>query len=236
MKTILITGSAGGIGDGMVKYFRNNDWFVIGVDKIKHNTIKNTNLFFNYDISDIRQIEKLKIDLDKKNIKHIDILVNNAAIQIKKKIFDIEYNDWKICMDTNVIAPFFMVQKLIDKLDDSAVFNISSIHANLSKKDFLLYATTKGALKTLTQNMSLEFTNTRVNCILPAAIDTPMLKYGLSSEEYDKLKNYHPVLDIGYPEDVAKLIFTLSQNSKFLTGSMIEFDGGISKLLHDPGV
>jgi len=236
MKIILITGSAGGIGNGMVKHFRDNGWFVIGVDRNKNNITEKPNLFFNYDISDIKQIEKLKNDLDKKNIKHIDILVNNAAVQLKKKFFDIEYSDWRVCMDTNVIVPFFMVQILLDKLNESSVFNIGSVHSNLSKKDFLLYATTKGALKTLTQNMALELPNIKINCILPAAIDTPMLKCGLSTGEYDKLKNYHPVRDIGYPEDVAKLIDTLSQNSKFLTGSMIEFDGGISKLLHDPGV
>jgi len=233
MKIILITGCNGGIGSGMVKYFKNIGWFVIGVDKTNSES-NELDIFLNYDISDMVSMEQIVDRLV--DIEHIDILVNNASIQIKKKFVDIEYIDWEKSMNCNVISSFFMVQKLLNKLNGSVVFNIGSIHSNLSKKDFLLYATTKGAIKSLTQNMALDLSpNTSVNCILPAAIDTPMLKSGLSKDEYKELKNYHPVRDIGYPEDVAKLIYTLSLNSNFLTGSIVEFDGGISKLLHDPG-
>lgn len=235
MKTILITGCNGGIGKGMVKYFKKREWYVIGVD-IDDNIEEYMDMFINCDISNISNIDLIVDKL--KDIEHIDVLVNNAAIQIKKEFKDINYVDWIKSLETNLISPFFIVQKLLDKLEivKGMVFNIGSIHSNLSKKDFLLYATTKGALKTMTQNMALEIApNVKVNCILPAAIDTPMLKAGLSEDEYNELKKYHPARDIGYPEDVAKLIELLSKNSGFLTGSMIEFDGGISKLLHDPG-
>ncbi len=89
----------------------------------------------------------------------------------------------------------------------------------------------------MTQNLSLELApDIMVNCIAPAAIDTPMLKAGLSEEEYIQLRKFHPVDRIGSPVELSKLVYTLCERNIFLTGAYIEYDGGISKLLHDPEV
>jgi len=63
-----------------------------------------------------------------------------------------------------------------------------------------------------------------------------MLKAGLTREEYLQLNRYHPVDRIGSPVELSKLVYTLCERNIFLTGAFIEYDGGISKLLHDPGV
>ncbi len=76
-----------------------------------------------------------------------------------------------------------LVQKLHKYLKGGSVIFIGSIHAKQSKKDFTLYATTKGAVRTLTQSLSLELApDIMVNCIAPAAINTPMLKAGLTKD------------------------------------------------------
>jgi NAD(P)-dependent dehydrogenase (short-subunit alcohol dehydrogenase family) len=139
--------------------------------------------------------------------------------------------------NVNVIAGYMLSKKLRKHLHGGSIVNIGSIHSSHSKKGFLVYATTKGAIKTMTQNLSLELApDIMVNCIAPAAIDTPMLKAGLTKEEYLQLERFHPVDRIGSPKELSKLVYTLCERNVFLTGAFIEYDGGISKLLHDPGV
>ena len=76
----------------------------------------------------------------------------------------------------------------------------------------------------------------RVNAILPAAIETDMLKKGFfnKEEQLNLLKDYHPLKKIGQPSDIAALVkYLLSDHSKFITGSNIPVDGGILSRLHD---
>jgi NAD(P)-dependent dehydrogenase (short-subunit alcohol dehydrogenase family) len=235
MKTVLITGSSGGLGQGLVNFYHKKGWFVIGVDRIKSDNPL-IHLEMPLDISEIGSTPPKIIKLLEENkIGKIDALINNAAIQIKKKIQDIEYNDWKTTLDTNLVAPFILVQKLQEYLYDGCVVNISSIHATQTKKDFLLYATSKGALTSLTKCLALELApKISVNAILPAAIETNMLKAGLSEKDYKLLQKFHPTKNIGEPEGLSKLVYYLCEKNDFLTGACIEYDGGISKLLHDP--
>lgn len=235
MKTVLITGSSGGLGQNLVNFYHKKGWFVIGVDRIKSdNPLIHLKMLF--DISEIESTP-LKITklLEENKISKIDALVNNAAIQIKKKIEDINHSDWTTTLDTNLVAPFTLVQKLQEYLYDGCVVNISSVHATQTKKDFLLYATSKGALTSLTKCLALELApKISVNAILPAAMETSMLKAGLSEEDYKLLQKFHPTQNIGKPSGLSELVYYLSEKNDFLTGACIEYDGGISKLLHDP--
>lgn len=235
-KVILITGCLGGIGSVMVDFFKEKGWFVIGTDR--RESWSNADIKITTDLNKVEEAtdQILKIISDSK-IKHIDALINNAAVQIKKKFDEFSYDDWIESFNVNVIAGYMLSKKLRKQLHGGSIVNIGSIHSSHSKKGFLVYATTKGALKTMTQNLSLELApDIMVNCIAPAAIDTPMLKAGLSKEEYLQLNKFHPVDRIGSPVELSKLVYTLCERNIFLTGAFIEYDGGISKLLHDPGV
>lgn len=235
-KIILITGCLGGIGSVMVDFFKRKGWFVIGTDR--RESYSNADIKITTDLNNVDEStdQVLKI-INDNNITHIDALINNAAVQIKKKFNDLTYDDWLESFNVNVIAGFMLVKKLRKHLQGGSVVNIGSIHSSQSKKGFLVYATTKGALKTMTQNLSLELApDIMVNCIAPAAIDTPMLKAGLSKKEYLQLRKFHPVDRIGSPVELSRLVYTLCERNVFLTGAFIEYDGGISKLLHDPEV
>ncbi len=233
-KVVLITGCLGGIGSSMVDFFKDEGWFVIGTDK--RESFSNADIKITTDLNSVEDaIQTIEKALEEAGLTKIDALINNAAVQIKKKFKDFTYDDWLESVNVNIISAFMLVQKLHKYLKGGSVINIGSIHASQSKKDFILYATTKGAIKTLTQNLSLELApDIMVNCIAPAAIDTPMLKAGLTKEEYNQLKKFHPVEMIGDPRELAKLILMLCKRNIFLTGAYIEYDGGISKLLHDP--
>lgn len=235
-KVILITGCLGGIGSVMVDFFKEKGWFVIGTDK--RESYSNANIKITTDLNDVEKSTNQVLNTVNQNkITHIDALINNAAVQIKKKFDDLTYEDWIESFNVNVIAGFMLVKKLRNHLQGGSVVNIGSIHSSQSKKGFLIYATTKGAIRTMTQNLSLELAPAiMVNCIAPAAIDTPMLKAGLTKEEYLQLRKFHPVDSIGSPVELSKLVYTLCERNIFLTGACIEYDGGISKLLHDPEV
>lgn len=235
-KTILITGCLGGIGSVMVDFFKRKGWFVIGTDK--RESYSNADIKITTDLNKVvESTDQVLKTINDNNISHIDALINNAAVQIKKKFDDFTYEDWIESFNVNVIAGFMLIKKLRNHLRGGSIVNIGSIHSSQSKKGFLVYATTKGALKTMTQNLSLELApDIMVNCIAPAAIDTPMLKAGLTKEEYLQLRKFHPVDRIGSPVELSKLVYTLCERNIFLTGACIEYDGGISKLLHDPEV
>lgn len=234
-KVVLITGCLGGIGSSMVDFFKEKGWFVIGTDK--RESFSNADIKITTDLSMVDDaVKTIEARIKKAGLTRVDALINNAAVQIKKKFRDFTYDDWLESVNVNIISAFMLVQKLHKYLKGGSVINIGSIHAKQSKKDFILYATTKGAIRTLTQNLSLELApDIMVNCIAPAAINTPMLKAGLTKDEYNQLKKYHPADMIGDPRELSKLILTLCERNIFLTGAYIEYDGGISKLLHDPG-
>ena len=124
------------------------------------------------------------------------------------------------------------------KNSKGSIINIGSIHAKQTKSRFIAYATSKAALKGLTQAMAVDFgEHVRTNIIQPAAVSTEMLINGFNDnpEGLKKLESYHPSGFIGTPKDIAKLAVFLSKDeSQFINGSSIDIDGAIGVRLHDP--
>ena len=141
----------------------------------------------------------------------------------------------------NSLAAFFLVQEFITELKElkGAVLNISSIHANQTKKDFLAYAASKSMLNSITKSLAIELSQygVAVNAVLPAAVETEMLKAGFKNDKnlLNRLKKLHPANKVSKPTEIAKFSKNLVEfDDVFLTGSLITFDGGISSLLKDP--
>ena len=163
----------------------------------------------------------------------VTALVNNAAIQILGSVENVTRQDWQKSMNVNVSAPFFMTQLFLDSLkaNNGAVVNISSIHALQTKRNFVTYATSKGALSSLTRNMAVDLGNAvRVNAIEPAAVSTDMLRAGFEGkeEQFKILEAFHPIARIATPEEVAQLaLFLCSEQSSFIHGACLNATGGI---------
>ena len=239
---LIITGNAGEIGSAIAKAFNNEGYKTIGIDQKKSN---NTNESLEFNIADIcsdkSAEDRLKKWLANKIPKDYDItIVNNAAIQITGSVQQLNTEHLMESLKVNCVAPFGLVKIILDLAQNQlkTVINISSIHQNLTKKNFLPYSVSKTALSGLTKAMALEIgDDVRVCEISPAAIDTKMLHKGFENDEdkIETLKSYHPTGCIGTPEDVAKLVSALAQiDSPFLNGTRINFDGGISYVLSDP--
>jgi NAD(P)-dependent dehydrogenase (short-subunit alcohol dehydrogenase family) len=243
--TCLITGAAGGIGRALAKVFVDAGFCVIAIDSVSDPKNICCNHYLQVDLSKTvydKNYANNIFDCLSKIIKMngLSVLINNAAVQILGGVDSLTRENWQHTLSVNLLAPFIWVQALLPHIESvcGCIINISSIHARLTKKNYVAYATSKAALSGMTRAMAVDLeARVRVNAIEPAAIDTDMLKAGFekSTEAYQQLQKFHPMQRIGTPEEVARAALWLSSSSSaFIHGECLSLDGGISKLLHDP--
>ena len=239
----VITGVAGALGRALAVAFVERGYKVFGIDFVESLNIKNIEYYcadLDQIVNDTAEKETLLKTINSwKGESEIRVLINNAAYQYLSKHHPIEIEKFTRSININLLAPYILTSHLSDDLEKTkgSVINISSIHARLTKPGFSVYASSKAALSMLTKSLALDFGGKfRVNCIEPAAIDTPMLRTGFQDESKLKdLRSFHPVGDIGTPEELAEFVYLLfSSGSTFIHGSCIDFSGGIAGRLHDP--
>ena len=244
-RAAVITGSAGSIGRALCDVFKAGGYKVIGID-IKDQDGPEADEWLHWDLiqfvaDDEYRGRMLGAIREAAGDAEISVLCNNAAEQRLAKTEDVSINDWQVSLDVNLTAPFLLVQGLLRDLEiaGGSVVNIASIHARLTKPEFIAYATTKSGLIGLTKALAVDLGGrVRVNAVCPAAIDTPMLREGFegrSSSNLDALRTCHPAGRIGQPKEVAELALWLaSPRASFVSGACYEIDGAISSRLHDP--
>ena len=242
-KTVLITGACGGIGKELCDVFAEAGFLVVGIDR---NIVKKFfHKYIQFDISQLAHSEEiadeLRLDVLAITDNRLDVIINNAAVQLLKPSTELTRDDWRNTLDTNLMAPFWLTTLFYRYLREvrGSVINIASIHAQLTKRNFVAYATSKGALVTMTKALALDLApEVRVNAIVPAATDTKMLRDGFvkNPNEYKSLKGYHPLGRIAFAKEIARAALYLSTaDANFITGTTINIDGGIGICLHDPG-
>ncbi len=239
-KCVILTGSAGGIGSQISRSL-GKEYVVLGFDKSEKEGTEFLDLMRFSNSYDAQEefYEKIKNKCEQDDLSLYGI-INNAAVQKIGPLDSLRLDDWDETISVNLTAPMLLAKIFKQELISSngCIINISSVHAISSKPGFSFYATSKAALTGLTRSLALELApNVRVNALLPAAIETNMLKKGFvdKEEEYTQLKSFHPLNTIGTTNDVAEMVkFLLSENAKFITGSSIPIDGGILSRLHDP--
>lgn len=243
MKAALITGALGGIGTALCAEFRRAGYFVIATDRRQGDC--SCDRFLQVDIRDLylkpdardevaREVRSIVGD------HGLRTLINNAAIQLLNKTEDVRTSEWDETLQTNLIAPFLLIQTLLPDLEKArgSVVNIASIHAQATKPGFVCYATSKAALVGLTRVLAVDLgPRIRVNAINPAATATPMLLAGFEGRprELNELAHKHPLGRIAQPSEIAKTaLFLASDDATFITGACLHVDGGIGGRLHDP--
>ncbi len=242
MRTMLITGAAGGIGRATVRAFTSAGWRVIGVDRSPFGeTFPETGFYIQADISDPEEL-KLIYSKAQSFCTSLDALVNNAAIQIAKPVLETSVEEWDAVMASNLRSVFLGVKlayPLLKAAGGGAVVNVSSVHAVATSPNIASYAASIGGLLALTRALAIEFApdNVRGNAVLPGAVDTPMLRAGLQrghlsgqsvDARLDNLASKTVIGRIGKPEEIASAIYFLadSTQSSFMTGQALIVDGG----------
>lgn len=245
-RVMLVTGAAGGIGRATVRYFADMGWRVIGVDRAEFGEGFPANgLFVRADNSDEKQLQEVYRQARAFN-PTLDVVVNNAAIQIHKPIVETEVEEWDMVMASNLRSVFLhakLAYPLLKASGSGAIVNVSSVHAISTSKNISAYAASKGGILALTKAMAIEFApdGIRVNAILPGAVDTPMLRASMSrglsgdsmSERLENLARKTVNGRIAQPEEIARVIYFLadSEMSSFMTGQGLLVDGGATARL-----
>lgn len=247
-KVAVITGSSGDIGRALIAKYESDNYLIVALDRAESKIKKSEkyvpieidlcsfakNITYRNDM-----LEVLKSTLPTRIEKFI--LINNAAEQIVKALIDLDWQDWETSFAVNAAAPFFLTQGLLDimKKTKSHVINVSSIHSLLTKPKFAYYAASKSALNSITRSLAIELSplGISVNAVAPAAISTEMLRAGFKDhpEKLGRLESYHPSNTIGTPEELSGFIKSLTDHEgSFLTGAVLDFNGGIGGRLFDP--
>ncbi len=172
----------------------------------------------------------------------VDVLVNNAGIEILGTIEETPPDVWDEVMAVNLRGPYLTSRVFLPQLltrakanGGAAIVHNASLMGQVSTTGLAAYCASKAGLVSLTRSMALDFAtqNLRVNCVCPGIIHTPMLerRFDLQpdrAEAYRKTSQRPPVHYIGNPEDVAAAIaYLAAEESRFVTGSALTIDGGV---------
>lgn len=240
MKTVLITGSARGIGAATAALFADSGYNVV----INYNTseaealslcealrTKGCNaIAVRADVSKQAEAELLFAEA-KKAFGGVDVLVNNAGIAQQKLFTDITSEDYDRMFDCNVKSVFNCCQCALPYMihnKNGRIINISSMWGIVGASCEVHYSASKAAVIGMTKALAREVapSGITVNCIAPGVIDTPMNK-DFDEETLNALKEETPVGRIGTPEEIAKAVLFFAEDSGgFITGQVLGIDGG----------
>jgi NAD(P)-dependent dehydrogenase (short-subunit alcohol dehydrogenase family) len=247
-KVTIITGASGGIGKSVAQKVLEEGSKVVLVSRNKNKlkkTVdelgKNDNLIHmaadvSHESEVLSVIEQTLTAFDK-----IDNLINCAAIINDPIPFHLMTEDqWTNLMNVNLKGTFQPVKAVIPLMIEQRSGNIINISSLLGiraipKVPFSVYGVTKAGIIMLTKSIAVEYGqyNIRCNCIAPSTIRSPMMEPYLQDENAKRmLEGSFPLKRIGDPEDVANaILFLASDDSKWITGTVMTLDGGISAKL-----
>ncbi len=223
-KTVLITGASSGIGKAIAQRCIREGAHVIVWGRTK----PDLDVVF----SKVNVAKETEIQKAAKNLKKVDVLINNASILYLENI---EGSTGKLdeTIDTDLKGPYWMCKHLLPLIKKSKgnIINISSIIGVNPAPDVAAYCIAKAGVIMLTKLLAKEYAKDgiRVNAILPGPIDTPMLRSTVNSvkEMHESYGKSNPMGRIGKPEEIANaVVFLASNEASYINGVLLPVDGG----------
>jgi 3-oxoacyl-[acyl-carrier protein] reductase len=235
-KIAVITGGAQGIGKAISEKLNECGCKVILID-VNEDVARDTAVQMegDYYIVDVRNSEGVAEIVDKIIEKDgkIDILVNNAGITRDALLVRMEEVDWQQVIDINLTGVFnfskHVVKKSMMKNRTGTIVNIASIIGLIGNPGQANYSASKGGVIALTKTMAKELSKRgiRVNALAPGFIQTMMTDKIPEKVKEEYLKNI-PLGRLGTPDEVAEVVkFLVSDSSGYITGQVINVDGGM---------
>ena len=245
-KVVVVTGGASGIGLACCREFAQRHAAVAVVDldeKAGRRAAKELRQcggrveFFCFDVSKGAQVEAGVAKIAKK-LGGIDILINNAGIQRYASATTCSEEEWDLVLNVNLKSAFLMSKYVIPvmiKRGGGAIVNTGSVQSVAAQSNSVHYVVSKHGILGLTRCLALDYAkqNIRANCVMPGAIDTPMLRWAVSlgpdpEGALAACDRMHLRGKMGKPEEVARvMVFLASDLASFITGAAIAVDGGI---------
>ncbi|KEO60407.1 SDR family NAD(P)-dependent oxidoreductase [Thioclava indica] len=161
----------------------------------------------------------------------VDILVNNSGGLIARKtIAEMTLEHWQAVMDLNLTSTFLMVKACLPHMKSGAIVNLASqAGRDGGGPGAVAYATSKGAVMTMTRGLAKELgPKIRVNALYPGMIDTDFHNIHTKDEVRRNVEAAAPLKRQGTPDDIANLVvFLASEDSAFITGVNLDINGGM---------
>jgi NAD(P)-dependent dehydrogenase (short-subunit alcohol dehydrogenase family) len=235
-RVVIVTGGASGIGLATAKRFGSEGARVVIADLHQDKADAAANdlrrmgapdaFGFACNVAEEAQVEAA-VGKTIERFGRLDVIVNNAGLMVFKPIEELNTDDWIGVLRVDLLGAFYFTrQAFIRMKSGGAIVNVSSIHAIETEPLVAPYAAAKAALVSLTRSASLEGKpkGIRVNCIMPGAVDTPMLWENPNVKSGQEKIEQH---DVGKPEDIAAVIaFLASDDAAFVQGAQVRIDGG----------
>ena len=236
--TALVTGASAGLGLGfsealaaagarVIMLARNKSKLENAVSNIRSKG-QEANIF----VCDVTDRDTFAGGLD--NFPPIDVLVNNAGMNIPDPFVDVTERGFDQIFELNVRAAFFVAAEVTKRMMQygikGSIINVSSQMGHVGAANRTVYCASKHALEGLTKAMAVELAShgIRVNSVAPTFIDTPMTKPYFEDEDFrESVLNQIPLGEIGQIQDVAgAVVFLASSAARMITGTSLKVDGG----------
>ena len=244
-KVALVTGSSQGIGAGIAVRLAEEGADVIvnyrshpeegNAVKAQIEALGRRSVAIGADLGSVDAVYKLIAD-GVAAMGRIDILINNAGVEKNASFWDVTEKDYDFVLNTNLKGPFFATQAFVKQLQDrkapGKIINISSVHEDLPFPHFTSYCASKGGMKMMMRNLSIELApfGITINNVAPGAIETPINHALLNdAEKLKALLENIPLNRLGKPADVSSAVaFLASSDADYITGTTLVIDGGLT--------
>ncbi len=236
-KLALVTGASRGIGKACALELAKAGYDIAvnfaGNEEAANKTVEEIKALgvdaaaFKFDVSNQEAAAK-GVEAVLEKFGRIDILVNNAGITRDGLFMRMSAENWDAVINTNLSSAFYVSQpvvKVMMKQRSGAIINMSSVVGVSGNAGQANYSAAKAGLIGLTKTLAKELGSRgiRVNAIAPGFINTDMTK----DLDTSKFTDFIPLKRLGEPEDIAKAVKFLAADSDYITGQVLEVDGGL---------
>ena len=234
MKNVFITGSTRGIGkqigidllkrDCLVYFNGHSRESIVELDN-ELNSATNANII-SLDLSTIENMNFVSSVFIERNIS-LDYLVLNLGVTNRTPFGEIIEEDWNKVFETNLSAPFFLIQALRNNINENGrIIFISSLSGIVTDSVSISYGVSKAAINMLVPYLAKEFANKKitVNAVAPGYIDNSWHK-GKSIEQIKRIEQKCLAKRLGTVEEVSKVVLSIIDND-YINGQIIQINGG----------
>lgn len=242
-KRVIITGAAGGQGRVACRRFAEEGARILASD-LEPDPTKDLEALapgaITYVAADVTNPDGVRTIVDRAiNVfgGTIDVLYNNHGVILGKPFLQTTREEWDQVHNVDLKSVYFLSQRAVSAMrPGSSIINVSSVGGLVAMENMSAYSAAKGGVAMLTKGMALDLSpmGIRVNAIAPGAIDTPMPRNFLKDlpdkeRIWTAIAERHMMKRFGEPHEVvAMAVFLASDESSFMTGSVVTVDGGWS--------